>query len=239
MLISSTKDIGVDRLKMLVFGTPGAGKTSLAGTIDEPTVVLSAEAGLLVLKDKKLDVIDLTTDNSGKLIAKENRTARLAQAYKYLETDEARAKYKWVFIDSLTEIAQNLVESLHQQFPERKDAMVLWGEYSKNMRGIIKNFRDLPYYNVVFTALSERSKDDNGTNTIGVDMSGKIAQQLPQFFDESFLLFTSKDADGNEVRKMLTRQTENSPYTKDRSGKLEQFEAPNLAAIAKKIKGVK
>jgi phage nucleotide-binding protein len=236
--VLSTKNIGVDRLKILVYAPPGSGKTTLAKTINEPTLVISAEAGLLVLKDADIDVVDITTDDNGQLIPKESRIKRLTEAYSYLLKPESQAKYKWVFIDSLTEIGQNLVEQLQKEHPDRKDALVLWGEYSKNMRSIIKALRDLPHYNVVMTALSERDKDENGVYTTGVALNGKISQALPGFFDEVFYYDLRKDSEGKVVRRLLTQATD-TVVAKDRSGMLKQFEEPNLNQIAKKIKGGK
>lgn len=238
MLVQSTKAFGVDRLKFLVFGAPGVGKTSLAGTTGEPTIVISAEAGLLVLKDKDLDVLDITTDDQGKLLPKEARFARLKEAFAFLTTDAARTKYKWVVIDSLTEIGQNLVEHLQQKYPNAKDALVMWGEYSKDIRSLIKAFRDLPYYHVVFTALSDKEKDENGQFFTGIALNGKISQALPGFFDEVFYLQVLKDHEGKTSRRLLTQATD-TIVAKDRSGALNPYEEPNLKTITNKITGRK
>ena len=43
-------------LKMVVYGPPGSGKTMLCTTADAPTLIISAEAGLLSIRDTKADV---------------------------------------------------------------------------------------------------------------------------------------------------------------------------------------
>jgi hypothetical protein len=207
---------------------------SFSKTIDEPTLIISAECGLLSLADKEIDMIDLSIDDNGNLIPKEKRIERLKQVYSYLLTEEAR-KYKWVFIDSLSEIAQNLMESLYLEFPDRKDSLPMYGENSKRMRSIIKSFRDLPGYNVVMTCLSEIDKDENNQRFIGVQMVGKISQVIPAFFDEVFYLHVAKQEDGSYQRSLITGRTEKL-IAKDRSGKLEQYEKPNLQIIANKIR---
>ena len=53
MKISTTKAVGNDALKILIYGESGSGKTTLAGTINEPTLIISAEAGLLCLSVQK------------------------------------------------------------------------------------------------------------------------------------------------------------------------------------------
>ena len=238
MKIHSTKDHGAKALKMLIYGGPGVGKTTLAGTISEPVLVISAEAGLLSLSDKNIDVIDITLDDDGKLIPKERRLARLGEVMQFVQTEESKAKYKWLFIDSLTEISQNLVENLQLVYPDAKDGIKLWGDYAKKSRSLVKSFRDLPHYNVVFTALEAEDKDENGRRYIRVDMSGKIGKQLPAFFDEVFRMHLIEDINGNAIRILTTAPMENV-VAKDRSGKLKDKVEPCLTTIADIIRGGK
>lgn len=236
MKIQSTKDYGVDRLKILIYGSPGVGKTKLASTTGESTLIVSAEAGLLSLKGSDISVIDITIDDNGVMIPKEKRIERLQHVYGYLLTNEAQSKYKWIYVDSLTEIGQNLVESLKLKYPESKDGLKMWGEYADTIRSLIKAFRDLPYYNVVFTALPDREKDENGGFYTGISLNGKISQTIPAMFDEVFYYQITKDQDGNQIRKLVTSGKEGL-VSKDRSGSLNALEDPNLATITKKIKG--
>lgn len=237
MKINNTKNFGVNTLKFLIIGESGAGKTSLALTIDEPTIIISAEAGLLPLRGKSIDVIDITTDDAGNLLPKESRIARLGEAYKYLLTDTAREKYRWVFIDSLTEISQNLVEQLQQEFPERKDSLVLYGENAKRLRALIKSFRDLPGYNVIFTALSATEKDENNRRFTGVSVVGSMADKMPAFFDEVLYLHAEKDEETGATKRVLVTEKSDRLMAKDRSGLLSKFEPANIKQIVNKIKG--
>jgi hypothetical protein len=236
MRIINTKNIGQNSLKMLVFGQSGSGKTTFCSTAGEPTLIISAESGLLSIAHADCDVIELNTDDKGEVLPKEKRIQRLMDIYKFLCSEDARKKYKWVVIDSLTEVGQNLVEKLKADFPDRKDGLVLWGEYAQAIRGVIKSFRDLPSYNVLFTALAIDERDENGKRTIAIDLNGKISQQLPQYFDEVFFLHVRKEKDDTIVRKLLCKPNDVVPYAKDRSGKLNDTENPNLKDIAEKIR---
>lgn len=231
MLITNTKSLNQTGLKFLIFGEPGVGKTTLAKTVEEKTLIISAESGLLSLAGSDIDVLDLSTDDKGVSLPKEKRLFRLAEAYKYLNEVETQKKYSWVFLDSLTEIFQNLVEQLQTEYPDSKDTIKMWGEYNKRGRSLIKSFRDLPHYNVCFTALAKEDKDENGKRFIRVDVNGGIAHQMPAFFDLVFYYYIAPDGS----RKLLTGKQDNV-VAKDRSGKLDKMEDPNLDAISKKIR---
>ena len=176
--------------------------------------------------------MDITTDDEGRVIKKEDRIKRLGDAYAYLMTPEANEKYDWVFVDSLSELSQAMMDQLNTEFPDRKDSLVMYGENSKRMRSLVKSFRDLPNYNVVFTALSDIDKDENGARFTTVQMVGSISKQLPAFFDEVFYLYANEDGE----RALLTTG-DSKVIAKDRSGKLDRIEKPNLAMVASKIKG--
>lgn len=234
----STQNIGTDSLKILIYGESGSGKTTLAGTVKEPALIISAEAGLLSLAGKNIDTIDITQNDEGQILPKEKRIDRLREVLVWLLKDEARKKYKWVFVDSLTEVSQYLIDELRLKYPDAKNNLQMYGENKGMMRAIVKAFRDLSYYNVVFTALPSVEKDENGRRFFQVDVVGSIAQELPAMFDEVLFLQVAEDADKKPVRQLVTGKT-GMITAKDRSGKLALIEPANLDEISKKIKGGK
>lgn len=234
MKIGTTSQDTLSSVKCLIYGLPGVGKTTLAGTVDS-ALIISAEAGLIPLRDKSIDVIDISIGDDGSLIPRPMRAQKVMEAYKFLLTDEARKRYKWVFIDSITEIAQNISEQCNQEFPDRKDSLVLWGEYNKRMRGLVKAFRDLPGYNVVVIALEVEDKDDIGRRFPAIDVPGKISQQMPQFFDIVMRAVSVQKED--KIARALLTQGGDKFIAKDRTGKLSAQEPMNFSTIFKKING--
>lgn len=232
MKIQSTDTVDSQCLKAVVSGLSGAGKTTLAKSLkaDFAPIILSAEGGLLSLKGSGMDYIDMTTDEEGKLIPLHMRGPRIKAAYNYLMTDAPRKKYKTVVIDSLTEIGQVVYEAAKLKFPDRKDMFPMWGYYGDTMRDLIKSFRDLPGYHVVFTCLTKIEKDDTGKRIAAFDLSGSIADKLPGFFD--FVFYLRADATG---ARELVCQPIDSLIAKDRSGKLNKIEAADLGAIFSKV----
>lgn len=238
MLITSTKDISVGRLKILVFGDSGVGKTTLAGTMPPKTLIFSMESGLLSLGDKDISVFDVTTNDKGEIIPRGNRQDRMTEGFLYLSTKDAREKFDNIFIDSLSEISDNLYERLKLKFPERKDGLNLWEEHKTEMRKTIRAFRDLPGYNVVFTALETKIQDDNSRLFIGPYVQPKsMSEELPKYFDFVHRLEVVEAADKSKARMLRTQPTE-TIRAKSRTNaniKLNDLEPANLSALFNKI----
>ena len=251
MKIKTTRNYGVEELKIIVYGPSGSGKTSLAKTCKN-SLVISCEAGLLPLRNSEVDYINIMEDDNGQqlprtaehikddgsLIHYSPRLAQLRDALDYLKTDDAKKKYDWVFLDSLTEIGQILSESLKKNYPEAKMALPMWGEYAEKMRSLVKEFRDLSGFNVVLIALSSVEKDENSRRYQGIDVQGKISTQMPALFDEVFYYHTYTE-EGGGLKRVLITQPNEKVLAKDRSGSLDEFEEPNLSLIADKIRGSK
>jgi hypothetical protein len=238
MRINNTSTIESTYIKALIFGPSGAGKTSIAKTIANPKdiLVISAESGLLSLAGSGIDYIDITVDDSKKdmpptPLQPSERITKLKEVYDYLAKG---TNYKWVMLDSLTELSQIIVTALQKEFPDRKDSLVLWSENAKRMRAIIKNFRDLPKYNVVMTSLIDIDKDENNKRFTVPDVAGSLKREVQAFFDEVFYLHV----DENGARQFITMATP-TMNCKDRSGKLDKIEPASLDHVFKKIKGEK
>lgn len=240
MKISSTNQVGIDSIKIVVAGEAGNGKTTLAATLSEPTLIISAEAGLLSLKNADIDTVDMQQDDAGNILPKEKRVQRLGEIYNWLLLPEQIKKYKWIFIDSLTEINQNVLEYLEskEEFQGPKNTIKKYGELSVQMRRVAKLFRDMPNYNIVFTALTKVETNNDGVQKLKIDVMGKFSDQLPALFDCIFYLGVSSEVgeDGRNKRVLQTQKTDKIDFPKDRSGKLERFEEPNISLIVQKIR---
>lgn len=214
MKIQTTNELHQGKIKAFVYGFSGAGKTSLAKTLPK-CLVISAESGLMSLAGSGVAYIDISQDDAGNLIPKEKRIERLGEVYRWLMTDEAK-NYEWVMLDSLTEIGQCLADRMAKEYPDRKDALVKWGEYATRMRDLVKSFRDLPCHNVLITSLAVIDKDENGKRFAAVDLQGSISQKLAGYFDLFMFLNSSKQDDGT-IRRELICQPEDWVAAKTRT----------------------
>jgi phage nucleotide-binding protein len=219
--VKTTGSLAANGVKVLVYGQAGAGKTSLIKTLPSP-IVLSAEGGLLSIQDADLPFIEISD------------MATLQEAYKWLtEADEAKA-FKSVALDSISEIAEVV---LNAEKKATKDPRQAYGAMQEQMADIIRAFRDLPGRHVYMSAKLEKTQDEMGRVLYAPSMPGnKTGQALPYFFDEVLALRVEKDSEGGTQRALMC-DSDGLWLAKDRSGKLDMWEAPDLGAAIAKIGG--
>ncbi|NDF33167.1 MAG: ATP-binding protein [Euryarchaeota archaeon] len=216
--LNSTSAIAATGVKILVYGQAGAGKTTLITTLPNP-IILSAEGGLLSIRDADLPFIEI--GNMGDL----------KEAYSWLMQNSK--DYSSVAIDSISEIAEVV---LNFEKKQAKDPRQAYSAMQEQMTDLIRAFRDLPMH-VLMTAKLEKMQDEMGRILYAPSMPGnKTGQQLPYFFDEVLALRIEKDSDGNAWRG-LKCHADASWQAKDRSGKLEEWEEPDLSKLITKIGG--
>lgn len=216
-MLTSTKDEKTTFIKVLVHGPAGAGKTRLAATVEKP-LIISAESGLLSLRDYTLPVW------------KVENLEGMRGAYEEAKKDD----YKWIVLDSISEIAE---VCLAEEKKNNKDARKAYGEMQDVMTALIRSFRDLPKH-VYMSAKQEKIKDEvSGAILFGPSAPGqKIPQAMPYFFDLVFALHNWKNEEGI-IERALQTQRDTQYEAKDRSGRLDFFEPADLGAIERKILG--
>lgn len=221
--VKTTGSLAANGVKVLVYGQAGAGKTSLVKTLPNP-IVLSAEGGLLSIQDADLPYIEISDMDT------------LKEAYTWLaESDEAK-QYQSVALDSISEIAEVVLTA---EKKATKDPRQAYGAMQEQMADIIRAFRDLPGRHVYMSAKLEKTQDEMGRVLYAPSMPGnKTGQALPYFFDEVLALRVEKDSEGVTQRALMC-DSDGLWLAKDRSGKLEAWEAPDLGAIIAKMQGGK
>ena len=219
--LKSTNGLHGSRIKALVYGNAGAGKTKLLGTWDnQKTLLISAESGLLSLEDQNISVLECKS------------YADVREAYQFVTQSDEAQQFELIGIDSLTEIADMIVGHLEQQpeYQDPKNTMKLWSEYNKRITAIVKGFRALEKH-VIFTALPEDVKDGDMLVTKPFIKGNAAQRMLESYFDEVFHLYVER-ADGS--RRIQTQPT-TTHSAKDRSGKLADPEEADLSTIFQKI----
>jgi hypothetical protein len=158
----------------------------------------------------------------------------LKEAYQWIMQSADARDFQSIALDSISEIAEVV---LNYEKKATKDPRAAYGAMQEQMADIIRAFRDIPGRNVYMSAKLEKTQDEMGRVLYAPSMPGnKTGQALPYFFDEVLALRVEKDAEGNQHRALMC-DSDGLWLAKDRSGKLGQWEAPDLGAIINKTGG--
>ena len=170
--------------KILAYGAAGAGKTKLCASAPGKVLVLSAEAGLLSIRDaKNVDAVEL------------KEAAEVMEFHKALDTGEL--EYDTVCLDSISEISEIL---LNHEKSKSKDARQAYMEVQNSVTNVMRAFRDLQM-NVIFICKMDKTIVENTVSFEPKMVGAKLGQAITYFFDEVLALRVIEDQDeeGNIV----------------------------------------
>jgi phage nucleotide-binding protein len=213
-IITIEESLGKRGPKLAVYGAAGSGKTTLTATLPGKKLIASAEHGLLsVVGMADAGVVEIDTIDT------------LEEVLRY--SCSPTCEYDWIVIDSLSEVAESLLSA---EKGNTKDPRQAYGEVQDRIGAVLRGFRDSPCG--VYAVLKELTAYDEArkVNTYSSSMPSKsLAASVPYVFDEFFRLVV----DGDE-RYLLTRYDGRS-QAKDRSGKLDKREPPDLGVVVEKV----
>jgi hypothetical protein len=169
--------------KLAIFGMWGVGKTSLLKTLDEPTLCLDFEAGLLAVQDWIGDAISVRTWEDARdiacLIGGANPASKNIYSQKHFDATKSKYKdfdfsrYGCIFIDSIT-IASKLCfgwcKNQPESFSERNgkpDTRSAYGLLASEMSSWLSQFQHIENKDIIFVGLLDQKTDDfNRTSCI-------------------------------------------------------------------------
>lgn len=214
--LKSTSACAPAGVKTLVYGAAGTGKTTLIAGMPTP-LILSAESGLLSLQGSDLAYIEVSS------------VGDLREAYKWLVGSDEAKRFESICLDSISEIAEL---TLATSLATNKDGRAAYGALNTTISEVVRVFRELPLH-VLLIAKLDKGTDELGRITYSPGMPGqKLSQSLPYFVDEVLALRVTTTGE----RELLC-QPDSLWLAKDRSGRLDRLEPPDLGALIKKIRG--
>jgi hypothetical protein len=229
------------------------------------TLCLDLEAGLNSVQDWKGDSVPIRTFEDALDIAcligginpaapptaffSERHYRHVAGLYPELR--DLIAGKRIVFVDSITDLTRQAMawaktrpEALSEK-TGKPDTRGAYGLLGREVIGLLKHLQHAEGKTVIFVGILERVTDDAGRVSWAPQMEGgKAARELPGIVDQVITMsLFSQDGEGwrheperGEHRRLVCRA--GNPYAlpaKDRSGRLELTEPPDLGALLSKI----
>jgi hypothetical protein len=240
--------------KVLIMGPTGVGKTSLLRTVDPATALLvDIEAGDLSILDVPVPTIRIddwpTARDLAVRIGGPNPSFPPAASYSRAHYDAVGGalsgldRIQIVFVDSLgatTRLAHRWCEQQPEAFSDRtgkKDVRGAYGLLGREMILWLNQLQHARERHVVFIGILERIVDEFGRGEWQLQCEGsKTARELPGIIDEVITYQFVDFGDAKPVRSFVC--TSPNPWSypaKDRSGKLDQLEPPDLGKLLAKL----
>jgi hypothetical protein len=245
-------------VKALVVGPAGVGKTWQLHTLDPArTLFVDLEAGDLSVQDVPVDTVQPKTwqecRDLAAFLAGPNPALEPSFPYSQAHYDavveryggpKALDKYDTYFIDSIT-VAGRLCFRWSQQQPEamsersgKPDVRGAYGLHAREMIAWLTQIQHARAKNVIFVGILEKVVDELNVSSWQLQVEGaKKGRELPGIVDQILTLQFIRFEGDDSLSRAFVCQFSN-PYgwpAKDRSGRLDMFEPPDLGEVIRKI----
>ncbi len=238
-----TSDTSFIKDKTLVMGHHGWGKTHQCRYYQKEYgagLILSGESGLKSLEDTDIEYVDFSSWDGEH--DPEKGIYSFRGIIRMMNTpDFKKSGYQWLAVDSLTELSDQLMNHIDEEFKDVTNGYAKWGEYSRLMIGALKWLRDIDMH-VYMTCLVSEETDDNGNvNYWPLVKGNKIAKQIPALFDHVLcgIRVTDGDKTAPSIKRLVITEEVRGWHgkTRDPRGRLKPVEqVSNVITLLKLIR---
>jgi hypothetical protein len=231
------------KLKLVVHGEWGSGKSWLADTAPGPRLILDAEGGVDFTPSRKVKW-DLARSNTAppelgpddSAVVTVTDMDIVVKVHQWLT--QSAHPFRSIVVDSLTEMQMRLKDRI--KTPGQQMKQNDWGELGDRTLALIRMFRDYtlgihPVDVVVIVCGSAEKGESNPV--IRPMLQGSAAEKIMGYTDVGAYLSIQQDGDGTVERRALFAQLD-GVAAKDRTGRLGvTMDGPTIPAMLNLIYG--
>lgn len=216
---STTKAAKPKRGTFFVYGAPGSGKTTFAGSAPKP-VFINMQGNMTTLRH--LDIPYFTPKSREDVV--------------HILASETVGKAETLVLDQATEMAFHIyIGSAMKKF-NRKDLPTLkeWQMIIEWMNQDIRSALSMPKHIIVIAEETDKTDEVTGKMKNGPDIPGKLFGRLGALFDCVFHIGI-RFVDGQNKRMLLTQPDSIHEQAKDCFGVFDKLEEPDFPSLWKKV----
>jgi hypothetical protein len=230
-------DQSVDWLKILAYGPPGGGKTTLMSTLPDPLLVLVTEkhAGLTIKRvnpKARLIYIEDKVDERGRVME------RASDKLYRIISDLSSKKHPFVSLalDSLTDMQQILLTESKGGKVGADVSLKEWGKLIEKTKDLVIRLRNLDMH-VGTICLSDEAQDNQQRLINRPALAGKkLPGAIIQYFNLCCFQKKERDRDATGRASYMSIFDGGDEYYTKTHPALDPIETPNLRLAIEKIK---
>ena len=207
-------------LKVLLYGAPGAGKTSVGCTAPNPLFILSEVQGIATIRERGPDSKVILVDSAS------DAEAVLEEVRKGVHDCDT------VVLDSLTDLNEALQET---NYDERTDK-VNWMKVQPATKRLAASLRNLRKHVLCICLQKEKFLEADDVVVRQPALPGALGASIPQYFSAVGCVTKVRRKDGDGVEHKVFFREDHRLVTKPLSC-LDPIETPDFSAWAKKYRG--
>lgn len=211
-------------VKAVIYGPPGSGKTPLLATLPAGTVVCITEPGTLSLRGMQTDVVGVECYDRDSIEA----------FFNWVQNHPDGQQYHTICVDSVSQMAELYLDYWLHGPNKKKDGRAAYGKMSEEVMRHLNYLFFVRNRNCVLLA-KQGWHEQNGIKKRTPFFPGQdLNVKVPHLFDQILHLDTHNVPNQGAVSALRSKPSFDS-LGRDRSGKLAEYEPPNLSGIFGKI----